>query len=746
MSKKLKTFTFIPSFLILIIAGSLLSCKMSLFSKVEVKAAPNIYAPLGEKTLEIKEFVSLEKMENLIGTDNEALVFQYPQNQDGAAADENAPMTFMIYYPIMELPLNLGEYIEGIDLSSFNAAIPEVEFTVPELEGLKVPEQTITVPGSQSFAGSTIDGTTADLVNDLLEKAGNLTIEERTINIEGEGLKSLILAKNSAITLTLESSGVEFAPDIKLVLTDGTEVAFAKQPEGSYKADLGSKEITPGEMVLKGGVRPTGTVAEGDEIPAGGIGAKVSVEVELAGFASATVELPEGTNLAVDYTQDWPEEARGLISQVDFEKVTATVNLSGNLPTGNELGIKMESKTFNIPESTKTTAINGEAPPLSFESAGPFVVKPKDSPIDFKMGITLPGYNEADNTITIKNVNPGDTYSLSGNVEINADWKNVTVSFDGKGNYSGSFPLEGEEPIDLGFINEKIPKGIELKDIEADIFLSSPSFGEDIKLEFNAYIKANEEEILGTEAEPEKLNPSTSLTLPETNIWDTEIPKSSIPMGKKFTDFINTRPESLKVDYSLSADSAVISREAMENLESTTVKMELLVKIPLALDVSGTKDSPVNPEEKGINLDVMKLAGLYKEGEEKDLFGRTGSSTDETINQLLDNLKSLTLTVEYDNKIPLGFTGTISQKDVFNQKDVFKKEVTLKKSSKGTINIELNSDEVKKIMEVYPFSPDINLFLPNGNIVIPEDGAVSFKLYASAATDINYTFDLRTGR
>ena len=743
MSKKLKTFTFIPSFLILIIAGSLISCKMSLFSKVEVKAAPNIYAPLGEKTLEIKEFVSLEKMENLIGTDNEALVFQYPQNQDGAAADENAPMTFMIYYPIMELPLNLGEYIEGIDLSSFNAAIPEVEFTVPELEGLTVPEQTITVPGSESFAGSTIDGTTADLVNDLLEKAGNLSMEERTINIEGEGLKSLVLAEGSAITLTigstLESSGVGFVPDIKLVLTDGTEVAFKDQGNGSYKADLGLKEITPGEMVLKGGVRPTGTVAVGDEIPAGGIGAKVSVKVELAGFASATVELPEGTNLAVDYTQDWPEEARGLISQVDFEKVTATVNLNGNLPTGNELEITMSSGAFNIPESTKT-AVSGENQ-LLFESAGPFVVKPVDSPIDFKMGITLPGYSEADNTITIKNVNPGDTYSLSGNVEIKADWKNVKVSFDGKGNYSGSFPLEGEEPIDLSFINEKIPEGIGLKDIEADIFLSSPSFGEDIKLEFNAYIKANEEEILGTQAEPEKLNPSTSLTLPETNIWDKEIPQSSVKMGEMFTKFINTRPKSLKVDYSLSASNAVISREAMENLESTTVKMELLVKIPLALNVSGTEDSPVNPEEKGINLDVMKLAGLNKEeGEEKDLFGRTGSSTDETINQLLDNLKSLTLTVEYDNKIPLGFTGTISQEDVFT------KEVTLKKSSKGTINIELNSDEVKKIMEVYPFSPDINLFLPNGAIVIPEDGAVSFKLYASAATDINYTFDLRTGR
>lgn len=740
--RKTKKIVFVFSFLILIIAGSLLSCKMSLFSKVEVKAAPNIYAPLGEKTLEIKEFVSLEKMENLVGTDNEALVFQYLQNQDGAAADENAPMTFMIYYPIMELPLNLGEYIEGIDLSSFNAAIPEVEFTVPELEGIEVAAQRVTVPGSQKFAGEAIDGTTAGLVNSLINDAGSLTIEERTINIEGDGLKSLVLAEGSAITLTISSAleKVEFVPDIKLVLTDGTEVAFAKQPDGSYKADLGLKEITPGEMVLKGGVSPTGTVSEGDEIPAGGIGAEVSVEVELKGFASATVELPEGTNLAVDYTQDWPEEARGLISQVDFNSVKAAVSLNSSLPGGNELGITMSSGAFNIPESTKN--VPGGENQLLFESAGPFVVKPVDSPIDFKMGITLPDYNEAENTITVKNVQPGETYSLSGNVEINADWKNVTVSFEGKGNYSGSFPLEDEEPIDLGFINEKIPEGIGLKDIDADIFLSSPDFGETgIDLKFNAYIKANEKEILGTLGLPETLDPSDSLTLPETNIWDTEIPQSSVGMGEKFTDFINTRPESLKVDYSLSADSAVISREAMENLESTTVKMELLVKIPLALDVSGTEDSPDNSAEKGINLDVMKLAGLYKEREEKkDLFGRTESSTDETINQLLDNLKSLTLTVEYDNKIPLGFTGIVSQEGVFT------KEVTLKKSSKGTINIELDSDEVKKVMETCPFSPDIKLFLPNGDIVIPEDGAVSFKLYASAATDINYTFDLRTGR
>lgn len=740
--KKTKEIIFVFSFLFLIVAGSLISCKMSLFSKVEVKASPDIYAPLGEKTLEIKEFVSLEKMENLVGTDNEALVFQYLQNQDGAVADENAPMTFMIYYPIMELPLNLGEYIEGIDLSSFNAAIPEVEFTVPELEGIEVAAQRVTVPGSQKFAGEAIDGTTAGLVNSLINDAGSLTIEERTINIEGDGLKSLVLAEGSAITLTISSAleKVEFVPDIKLVLTNGKEVSFKDQGNGSYKADLGLKEISPGEMVLKGGVIPTGTVSEGDEIPAGGIGAEVSVEVELKGFASATVELPEGTNLAVDYTQDWPEEARGLISQVDFNSVKAAVSLNSSLPGGNELGITMSSGAFNIPESTKTVPSGKNQ--LLFESAGPFVVKPVDSPIDFKMGITLPGYNEAENTITVKNVQPGETYSLSGNVEINADWKNVTVSFEGKGNYSGSFPLEDEEPIDLGFINEKIPKGIGLKDIDADIFLSSPDFGETgIDLKFNAYIKANEKEILGTLGLPETLDPSDSLTLPETNIWDTEIPQSSVGMGEKFTDFINTRPKSLKVDYSLSADSAVITREAMENLESTTVKMELLVKIPLALDVSGTEDSPDNSAEKGINLDVMKLAGLYKEEEEKkDLFGRTESSADETINQLLDNLKSLTLTVEYDNKIPLGFTGTIFQKGVFT------KEVTLKKSSKGTINIELDSDEVKKVMETCPFSPDIKLFLPNGDIVIPEDGAVSFKLYASAATDINYTFDLRTGR
>lgn len=740
--RKTKKIVFVFSFLFSIVAGSLLSCKMNLFSKVEIKASPDIYAPLGEKTLEINEFISLDKMENLVGTDNKALVYQYPRNTAGTAQDETQPMTFMVYYPIMELPLNLGGYLEGIDLSSFNAAIPEVEFTVPVLEGIEVAGQTVKVPGSQSFAGNAINGTTAGLVNSLLEKAGSLSIEERTITIDGDGLKSLVLAENSAITLKINSTleKIEFTPDITLVLNGGAEVYFAEQGDGSYKADLGLKEIIPGAMVLKGGVSPSGTVDAGDTIPAGGIGAVISVEVELTGFASATVELPEGTNLTVDYTRDWPEEARGLISQVDFNSVKATVNLNSSLPGGNELGITMSSGAFNIPESTKTAPVGENR--LLFESAGTFVVKPVDCPIDFKMGITLPGYNETENTITVKNVKPGETYSLSGNVEINADWENVTVSLEGKGNYSGSFPLEDEEPIDLGFINEKLPEGIELKDIEADIFLSSPDFGETgIDLKFNAYIKANEEEILGTQGLPETLVPSDSLILPEKNIWDTEIPQSSVDMGKKFTDFINTRPESLKVDYSLSAENAVISRDVMENLETTTVKMELLIKIPLALYIDGTEDSPDNPAEKGINLDVMKLAGLYKEEEEKkDLFGRTEGSTNETVNRLLDNLKSLTLTVEYDNKIPLGFTGIVSQEGVFT------KEVTLEKSAKGTINIELDSTEVKKVMETCPFSPDIKLFLPNGDITIPEDGAVSFKLYASAATDINYTFDLRSGR
>ena len=54
-----------------------------------------------------------------------------------------------------------------------------------------------------------------------------------------------------------------------------------------------------------------------------------------------------------------------------------------------------------------------------------------------------------------------------------------------------------------------------------------------------------------------------------------------------------------------------------------------------------------------------------------------------------------------------------------------------------TISVSGRTAAVTSSSSEYPYK---------GDIVIPEDGAVSFKLYASAATDINYTFDLRTGR
>lgn len=124
----------------------LVSCG-NLFSKVQIKAKPSIYAPLGKEEFKMSTYVTVQKIEELLGVGKEGAdspfkVYNYNSDKDGALA-------FRLYYPLMDFDLDFGNYLEGVDLTGFEAAIPKIDFTVPKLEGLTL-EQTVkgpSVPG-----------------------------------------------------------------------------------------------------------------------------------------------------------------------------------------------------------------------------------------------------------------------------------------------------------------------------------------------------------------------------------------------------------------------------------------------------------------------------------------------------------------------------------------------------------------------------------------------------------------------
>lgn len=552
----------------------LVSCG-SPFSKVQIKAEPELYAPLGSKNFEMSSYVSVEKIRDMLnsGEQNEAAsklkVYEY-DNGSGT-------MAFRLYYPLMDLDLDFSSYMDKLDMTELGSAIPAVEFTVPVLAGLEIATQTVSVPGTAGYGGQTLTSETAELVNKVLQESGSsLAIEERKVNVAGEGLKAVTFASDdNTITMTLTPTveGITCTPDIAITLPDGKEtVKFIQTDSNTYTADFGGKTISPGDLVFSGAVSLSGSVSEGTKIPAEGIGVTVEVEVTLrGGFASATVDVPEGVELTKTVSYDLPEEVTKMVQEISFPEkgLGIVLDMDTSLPADNDFDVTMEAFGGIIDKTQRvTTGQDGsETSLLEFLNVSDAKITPATTPtLSAKLTITPPGYNRTDKTMTIKNVSPGKTYGLSGTVTVKADWDSITVSSD---EYTGVFPADGAEPVDLSAFTDKLPEGINLSGIEADLFVSS-LLAESNNMAFSGTVtlsgtdaagKPVTASLVGSEGGvPADLPIVAAVTLPAegADAWNEKLPDSTASVGDRVTSFLNSRPESFSLAYSLQADSVTI--------------------------------------------------------------------------------------------------------------------------------------------------------------------------------------------
>lgn len=732
-------------FMLVVFCLVLVSCG-NVFSKVQIKAKPSIYAPLGKEEFKMSTYVTVEKIEELLGgkkeegtdsseggTDFPFKIYDYDGDKDGALA-------FRLYYPLMDFDLDFGNYLEGMDLSSFKTAIPKIDFTVPKLEGLSVDPQTISVPETENFANRVLTAPEAEAVNKLLGNAGALEIEDRTVPLTGEGLKSVTFAKSengkvNAITMALNPtmSQLTCTPAINITLPDKTTIDFVKSGDGKYVADFGGKTLSPGDLIIGGTVSFSGTVSEGNEIPKDGIGVTIALSIEFeGGFESATVEVPEGTNFNQSVSFDFPEEAKKMVENVVFadKGLGFDLTLNSTLPEGNDVDISINAFGEDLQETKKDNV-------LSFRKTGDYELEPK-APFSATIKVTPPGYNEGENTMTIKNVLPGTSYSLSGEAKIIADWKSITLKDTATDPFKGSFPAAGGEPIDLSKFTELLPEGIAFKDIGAALFISSPlkKGGSQTDLSFTGEVsisgeKGNSNSItLVSNDKPLKL--VSPVTLPTGKIWIGDLPTPSVDMGKGITDFLNSRPTSLNLNYSLSlGNGTTIKRADIPEDGKTSVKAEIVITLPIKLSV------PQNAE-----FDVFALANIPTD---KDLFGRTEApATNEQINDLLKMLTSLNIGIDYNNNLGVALGAKVVLIADEKGEPKIEKEFMLQQG-KHTYNLELAGDEITQVMNAYPFCPRVYVELPSRDVVLEREGGIDLSLGVTAVTDINYTYDLKGG-
>lgn len=739
MKKLFVLFSFIAGVAFLLAACS----NVTLFNKVQVKGAPSIYAPLGGTKVEVKDFLTAEKISEMLGKDSKFKVYNYTGDADSKA------LTFLMEYPIMEMPLNFDEYLGKLDLSKMDTSIPAMEFSIPSLDVALEP-QTVKVPGGDGLAGQTLDENSAKLLNESVGKAGSLQIEERKITLKSEGLKSAVFAEGNKITLTMEPTipGISISnADISITLPgDATPVKFEpdSNKSGTYTANLGKKTISNGDLVIKGTITVTASVAAGTRIPAEGIGVKIEMGLDLdKGFESATIAVPEGTNLDQTVNTPLPEEMTKLVSSITFETVGAAVTLNNGLPAGNDINVTVSSTTLSITEKKEAFPAQSTAT-KKFLGQNVTLQPATQSNIDMKMKVELPGSNNGDNTFTVKNVKPGEKYSVGGSVAFDVDWKEATVKTDKP--FEGSYPAGGGEPMKLSDLWKLIPEGISFKEIGAYLYMEAPM---DIKM--SGYMTMNEKSLWGSTEKKETLSKSTAPVGPKEGEWTDYVDpiKASVNLSDKLLDILKGQPDSLSFKYSLEAEEVKINKEQVSGTQS--LRAVMLMKLPMALEINSDKmvDKPKDLpfKEKGVPIDVFTLAKVYSDEPDanKDLFKREEPwSLDDEINTLLDQLQSLKMELDYTNDLGMSLGAWF-----YDSGTEISKNFTLEQGS-GTINLDFGLEEIKKIIQVYPFSPKLYVFLPDTTpeqpFVLNRDGKLGFTLTVAAAADIDYTYDLKGGK
>lgn len=577
------------------------------------------------------------------------------------------------------------------------------------------------------------------------------------MNVAGEGLKAVTFASTgNTITMTLTPTvkGITCTPDIAITLPDGKEtVTFI--PTGTdpntYTADFGGKTISPGDLVFSGAVSLSGSVSEGTEIPDEGIGVTVEVAVNLnGGFESATVDVPEGVELTKTVSYDLPEEVTKMVQEISFpaQELGIVLDMDTSLPSGNDFSVTMNAFGGIIDKTQHVTTGQDENARQSLEFLNDSAAKitPATRPtLTAKLDINPPGYNSTDNTMTIKNVTPGETYGLSGTVTVKADWDSITVSSD---KYTGVFPADGAEPVDLSAFTDKLPEGINLFGIEADLFVSSP-LAENNNMAFSGTVTLSGTDaagqpvtalLVGSKDGPETLKLVDAVTLPaeEAVAWNEQLPKSTASVGGGVTSFLNGRPESFSLEYSLQANSVTINKIDIKNSGGkTSAKAELVITLPLKLKID---DSGDGKDDDVLEIDVFEMAGIA--GTE-DLFNRTEpSATNDTVNKLLDQLTNMTIDVAYNNKLGIEAAARLVIIAAEDGTPELERTFTLEKGA-GTQSVTLNRDDIKRIMETYPFCPRVYVDLPTGDLKLQKDGGIDVSLAVTAVTDVDYTYNLK---
>ena len=465
--------------------------------------------------------------------------------------------------------------------------------------------------------------------------------------------------------------------------------------------------------------------------------------------------------------QELPPEINTYVDNVILTKAGIEGTYTNTLPQGNDFTAEFSSNfLFSSPTPKSQVFSNGENISLSEDliNTTENTIKFSDSSkIDYALQIKLPGATpEHPEYAQFKNVKIGETYKIAINIKPVFDWKSITINTAAskmqlKQTIETDFNLSAMfKDISSSFGDDEFFKKIELTQMPLYLYFSCPSQLDVLKnIEYKGILKfvCGDEKLYVVGDEENGIEKDGTLKFitskplefknssEESQIVISDISKYPNSYFGNLADMVNSTKDvqdsKLIIEYCLrisdskneEKDKIRISKSDFEQIkaDTSTSTISIFARIIIPLEMKITEQ---------IDLNINKLANL---NEDTDIFNRTEAPDLSEIMKYAQIVESMSVSYNSENKF-FNYQNDSSKSLQFIFDTGMTNLTTNVYGEKGDLNlkngtIKIVYEDIKKILEQYPFTPKMTVRLPEGNVYLPQDPSIKINCNIGLSTN-----------
>ena len=513
-------------------------------------------------------------------------------------------------------------------------------------------------------------------------------------------------------------------------------------------------------------------------------GANIYLEQDTTGLnkikVDTTCSITEIQNITIDTAkagiqdklsfkdeQPLPPEIATYVDNIILTKAGIEGSYTNTLPEGNDFSVEFISNfLFSSAEPKSQVFSNGENLPLSkdlINTTENTIKFSESSKVDYALQIKLPGATpEHPEYAQFKNVKIGETYKIAINIKPVFDWKSITINtaasemqlnqkIETDFNLSTMF-----KEISSSFGDDKFFKKIELTKMPLYLYFSCPSQLDVLKnIKYKGLLKfvCGEKKlyVVGSEKngkeEDGTLQFITNQPLEfqdsseESQIVTSNISNFPSSYSGDVADMVNSTKDvqdsKLTIEYCLRISDSADEKKSQITISKTDFDKIKDDKSPSTISIFARIIIPLEMKiTEQIDLNINKLANL---NEDTDIFNRTEAPDLSEIMKYAQIVESMSVSYNSENKF-FNYQNDSSKSLQFIFNTGMTNLTTNVYGEKGDLNlkngtIKIVYEDIKKILEQYPFTPKMTVRLPEGNVYLPQDPSIKINCNIGLSTN-----------